>query len=78
MKTIEGIIEHALELTPGSIKETDSVLTVEGWDSLGHLKILTELDTEFHGRLAEISELSEAKSVKAIKEILRAKGLLGS
>lgn len=76
MRVVEEIIERALELNPGSVKETDSMLSVDGWDSLGHLKILSELDIEFHGQLAEIEELSQAKSVKDLKDLLRSKGLL--
>lgn len=78
MRTVEKIIEGALGLKAGSIKEEDGVKTISKWDSLGHLKILTELDIEFDGKLAEIDTLAEAKSVKDIKEILRAKGFLRS
>lgn len=78
MKSVEEIIERALKLKPGSIKDEDSAKTISEWDSLGHLKVLTELDIEFDGKLAEIGALAEAKSVKEIKEILRAKGMLGS
>lgn len=76
MKTIEEIIERALQLKPGSVEETDDRNTIDGWDSLGHLRILTELDTEFEGKLAEVDELSQVKSVKGIKEVLRSRGLL--
>lgn len=76
MKAIEQMIEQALELKPGSVKETDAMGTLEGWDSLGHLRILTELDTVFEGKLAEVEELAQAKSVQAIKTVLRAQGLL--
>lgn len=78
MKTVEEIIEHALGLEPGSVKESDNIETVSGWDSLAHLQVLIELDIEFDGKVAEIDQLGETKSVKEIKEILRTRGLLCS
>lgn len=77
MKSVEEITESALGLKPGSIKDEDSALTVSEWDSLGHLKVLTELDIEFDGKLAEIDALADATSIKEIKAILHAKGMLG-
>lgn len=74
MKSIEEIVEEALELTPGSVKGEDSAKTIPEWDSLGHLKVLTQLDVAFDGKLAEIDALAVANSVKEIKEILCAKG----
>jgi len=44
---------------------------VEDWDSLGHLKIMSDLDAEFDNRLAEIRELATADSVRKILDILR-------
>lgn len=76
MKSVEAIIERALGLKPGSIKDDASAKTVTEWDSLGHLKVLTELDSEFDGKLAEIDALAEATSIKQIREILLAKGVL--
>lgn len=76
MKSVEAIIERALGLKPGSITDDASAKTVTEWDSLGHLKVLTELDSEFDGKLAEIDALAEATSIKQIREILLAKGVL--
>jgi acyl carrier protein len=76
MKSVEAITERALALKPGSIKDEDTSLTISEWDSLGHLKVLTELDIEFDGKLAEIEALADARSIREIKTILRAKGLL--
>lgn len=76
MKSVEEIAESALGLKPGSINDEDGALTISEWDSLGHLKVLTELDIEFDGKLAEIDALADAKSIKEIKAILRTKGML--
>lgn len=76
MKSIERIVEEALDLAPGTVKEHDDRETLDGWDSLGHIKLLTHLDEELEGRAAEIQELAEAMSVRAIKQILTARGLV--
>jgi hypothetical protein len=52
------------------------MLTVPGWDSLGHLKILSELDIRFQGRVARIEQIAEARSVKDLKALLRGEGLI--
>ena len=77
MKSVEEIVEQALNLKPGTIKESDSMLTVKTWDSIGHLEVLTLLDIE-SGKLVGIRELVGATSVKAIKDVLRARGLLNN
>lgn len=78
MKSVEEIIEKALGLKLGSVNHEDGAKTIANWDSLGHLMVLTALDSAFDGKLAEIDALAEATSVKQIKEILRAKGMLTS
>lgn len=74
-KLIE-IVEDALEVPPGTIKNKDNVDWAEKWDSLGHLSILIKLDKYLDGQASNISELSDAYSIDAISEILRANGLL--
>ncbi len=76
MKSIEVLVEQALGLNPGSITEEDGAETIAEWDSLGHLKVLTELDSAYDGRLAEIDALADAKSIREVKSILREKGIL--
>lgn len=58
------------------ISEDDSMETIEEWDSLGHLTMLTALDKEFQGRLAEIRDLASANSVKKIVDILEREKLI--
>jgi acyl carrier protein len=61
---IINIIKDALMVDNITIES--SVDNVEEWDSLGHLSILVELDKEFDGRLASISDLATADSVEKI------------
>ena len=41
-----------------------------GWDSLGHLSILSALDDATTGKIGELREFNEVKSVKDINELL--------
>jgi hypothetical protein len=44
--------------------------SIEQWDSLGHLSILSSLDILFDGLVAPITNISQAKSVTDILNIL--------
>ena len=46
------------------------------WDSLGHLKIMSDLDAEFDNKLGSIRELATATSVKNIVDILKNNSLI--
>ena len=54
--------------------------SIEQWDSLGHLTILSSLDELFDGRLGPVSQpnISEAKSVEDILNILIENKLINS
>ena len=69
--TVTNIIAGALELPEGRIKPEDTIQTVEGWDSLGHLNILIALDKKFSGRVGKIPELAKATSVEKIVNLLQ-------
>ncbi len=65
------IIEEALELSKGSININSSQENVENWDSLGQLSILSALDEQSGGKVADIPELAGALSSKEIIDILK-------
>ena len=65
------IIEEALELEVGSVRVNDDTSTIETWDSLGLLSILSLLEERFGGKIAAIEDLSSIKSVKEIIEIFK-------
>ena len=49
--TVMEIIEKALELKPGILKEDSDSERMEDWDSLGQLSILVALDKHFKGKI---------------------------
>ena len=68
---IMEIIEEALELESGILKEDSDSERTEGWDSIGQLSILIALDKHFEGKISSISEMSEANSVQKIFTTLK-------
>jgi hypothetical protein len=73
MKTKDEVIltiENALEMEKGSLNLDTAMGSIEQWDSLGHLSILSSLDVLFDGLIAPISNISQAKSVDEILSIL--------
>ncbi len=69
--TVMEIIEKALELKPGILKEDSDSERVEDWDSLGQLSILVALDKHFEGRISSLSEIADANSVSKILTVLK-------
>jgi acyl carrier protein len=65
------IIEKALNLGTGVLKENSSSETIDEWDSLGQLSILVDLDRKFEGKISSISEMADADSVEKILKILK-------
>ena len=71
-------IEIALELEKGSLNIDTRMGSIEQWDSLGHLTILSSLDILFDGLIGPISNISEAQSVEEILNILIENKLVNS
>ena len=69
--TVMEIIEKALLLEPGILKEDSDSENTVGWDSLGQLSILVALDKHFEGKISSISEMAEANSLQKILTILK-------
>jgi|APSaa5957512535_1039671.scaffolds.fasta_scaffold29774_2 acyl carrier protein len=73
---IMEIIEKALVLEPGILKEDSDSEKTEGWDSLGQLSILVALDKHFEGKISSISEMAAANSVQKILTILKENSII--
>jgi acyl carrier protein len=65
------IIEKALRLDTGIVKESSSSEDIDSWDSLGQLSILVAMDKYFDGRISSVPEMAEANSVLKILNILK-------
>ena len=73
---IVKLIQQALELPEGAVSLESLSDQVPGWDSLGHLAILSNLDQHFDGKVASIEELATVNNVKDIIKILKQNELI--
>lgn len=72
---LEDLIRKAFSL-PKSKKMTDNLGPgkLEGWDSLGHINLMSALESEYKITL-DISEIVNLESITDIKKILKNKGV---
>ena len=71
MQEICQLVETALELPSGRVAVHDGVKSIEEWDSLGLLNILSALEKKFGKAVTKIPELSRVKSVQDIIDVLK-------
>ena len=69
-------IAGALDVEEDLVSLESSSETLEEWDSLGQLSILTSLDSKIDTDISTISELGKANSVKQIEKILNDYGIM--
>ena len=77
MNNIEKLIESVagvLGVSVDSIDESSNQDSLEGWDSLAMVNLVTELETVF-GVQFDILEIAEFHSVEIIKLVLMEKGI---
>lgn len=77
MKTTEYLdaVCNALNRTPGSLSLADTPQTIEEWDSLGHLTIVSTIDVVL-GISPDDSELRSFKSIGELVAALAKRGAL--
>jgi acyl carrier protein len=71
-----AVIEEALEMKSGLLRENTHAEEINNWDSLGQLNILVALDKLFDGKIANITDMAEADSMPKILNLLRQHSLL--
>lgn len=70
------VLEEILQVTPGSLRDTDSRVTVETWSSLADVQILTSITSDFG--VEPDAELLEAETIGALLDILEDRGVLSA
>jgi acyl carrier protein len=73
MTTVEDVVARVFGVERTAIDERSSPETVEGWDSMGHLTLLLELERNFALSIA-VTDAIEMADVASIKAILRTYG----
>ena len=71
-KRLETVIRQTFNLGKGRIEEAWTSDDIMGWDSMGHLALITAVEREFNVRF-EIEEMLQVKSLKDISGILKQK-----
>ena len=70
------IIAKALKVKISKINMKLKIGDLKGWDSLGHLAILSKLDMSTKGKSSEIKGLGTATSLKQIWDKLKKKNIV--
>jgi acyl carrier protein len=74
MRTLEEVVSSVFGVEPQSLDESSSPESVEGWDSMGHVNLVTALEQHFNVSI-DIDDVMEMGSVGKIREILVAYGV---
>lgn len=74
---LHEIVGRVLLLTPTIIDDSTSPDACPNWDSVGHLNLVLEIETEFGVRFS-VEEIPELSTVGRIREALQRMGALGT
>jgi len=74
MRTLEEVVSRVFGVELQSLDERSSPESVEGWDSMGHVNLVTALEQHFNVSI-DIDDVMEMGSVGKIREILVAYGV---
>jgi acyl carrier protein len=70
-KKLKNLISEILKIKAEKITLNSGMSSLEQWDSLAHLSILSELDKLSKGKAGKIKGLSNATTVKEILKLLK-------
>ena len=76
MTSVEEVVAAVFGVERAEVDDRSSPETVEGWDSMGHLNLVLELERNFNVSIA-VSDAIEMGTVGTIKHILRDYGVRG-
>lgn len=72
---IEGIISEVLYIDESLINDDSGPESIEVWDSLGHINIITAIEEDFDIELSP-EEIIEITTVRDIKKLLTNKQII--
>lgn len=72
--SVEAVVARVFSLDPAEVTDESSKDTIEEWDSMGNMSLVTGLEEEFKVSLS-IADAMEMTSVEQIKRILRDYGV---
>ena len=71
LNKIIKIVAKSIKVKEKNISLTSKIGDFEDWDSLGHLKILSEIDKITKGKASLIGNLAQKDSVSNIYKVLK-------
>lgn len=71
--TVEEVIARVFNIESRTLLDGSGCDSIEQWDSMGHLQLITELEQHF-GVSISIGDAMEMVSVGKVKEVLRRYG----
>lgn len=74
LNRVANVFGVVFGVDPGVVTKETVPDDIEKWDSLGHMKMVEELEKEFDLRF-ELDDMMEMVSVEQILEILAARGV---
>lgn len=72
--TVEQTVGKVFGIDPEKLNDSSVRDRIEGWDSMGHLTLIIELEKQFRVNIS-ISDSLEMVSIRKIKEILSNYGI---
>jgi len=72
--TVEQIVAKVFGVAPEKVNDSSVRDKIEGWDSMGHLTLIIELEKRFRVNIS-ISDSLEMVSIRKIKEVLGSYGV---
>jgi acyl carrier protein len=74
VSTLEDVVARVFGVERDRVNDDSSPETVEGWDSMGHLNLISALEKDFNVSI-DIVDTMEMVSVGKIREILLGYGV---
>lgn len=74
LERVREAFKAAFDAAPTLVTEGSVPSDIEGWDSLGHVKLVAELEKAFSTTF-EVDEVMEMEDVAAVLRLLSSKGL---
>ncbi len=71
LNIIMKIVAKAVKVKLKDVSSKSKIGDFENWDSLGHLKILSEIDKYSKGKASRISNLAQQESIFGIHKVLK-------
>ena len=72
--TVEEVVGKVFKINSLEISDTSSRNTIEQWDSMGHLALITALEEHFRVSIS-IADAMEMANIRKIKDVLKEYGV---